>query len=156
QLAVGYLAIAVHTSVPAHSLKELVAYIKSNPGKVSYGHVGVGSTNHLTGELFKSIAAVPDLAQIPYRGAGLVLNDLIGGQIPVGMVGSTPQGVGFHKGGSRRFWAGTSPAPSRAARELPPAAKAGSPEVANPSAYGFLAPAGTPRPMIDKIANATR
>src|SRR5206468_810347 len=78
QLAVGYLAIAVHPSVPARSLTELVAYIKNNPGKVSYGHVGVGSTNHLTGELFKSVAGIPDLAQIPYRGAGLVLNDLIG------------------------------------------------------------------------------
>jgi len=65
QLAVGYLAIAVHPSMPARSLDELVKYTKDNPGKVSYGHVGIGSTNHLTGELFKSVAGIPELVQIP-------------------------------------------------------------------------------------------
>lgn len=156
QLAVGYLAIAVHPSVPAQSLKELVTYTKNNPGKVSYGHVGIGSTNHLTGELFKSIAGIPDLAQIPYRGAGLVLNDLLGGQIPVGVVACTPQSLGFHKDGRLRILAVTSTAPLRAAPELPTVVQAGFPGVANPSTYGFLAPAGTPRPIIDKIASATR
>jgi len=156
QLAVGYLAIAVHPSVPAHSLGELVAYIKANPGKTSYGHVGIGSTNHLTGELFKQIAGVPDLAQIPYRGAGLVLNDLIGGQIPVGVVACTPQSLGFHRNGSLRILAVTSTAPLRAAPDLPTVVQAGFPGVANPSTYGFLAPAGTPRPIIDRIASATR
>src|SRR3954466_13777519 len=81
RLAVGHLAIAAHPSVPAKTLQELVAYVKANPGKLSYGHVGVGSTNHLAGELFKSVAGIPDLVQVPYRGAGPVITDLIGGQI---------------------------------------------------------------------------
>ncbi len=59
QLAVGSLCFAVHPSVPVKALDELVAHVKANPGKVSYGHVGIGSTNHLVGELFKSVAGIP-------------------------------------------------------------------------------------------------
>src|SRR5437588_1023323 len=69
RLAVGNLAIAVHPSMPTKTLQELVVYAKANPCKPSYGHPGVGSTNHLTGELFKSLAGIPDVVQIPYRGA---------------------------------------------------------------------------------------
>ena len=84
RIAVGQLAIAVHPSLPVKTLAELVAHAKANPGKVSYGHAGIGSTNHLTGELFKSLAGIPDLVQVPYRGAGPVITDLIGGQISMG------------------------------------------------------------------------
>ena len=111
QLAVGSLCFAVHPSVPARALDELVAYVKANPGKVSYGHVGVGSTNHLVGELFKSVAGIPELAQIPYRGAGPVITDLIGGQIPMGVVGCTAQSLGLHKSGGLRILAVTSATP---------------------------------------------
>src|SRR4051812_1730261 len=108
QMAVGYLAFAVHPAVPAKSLDELVKYTKANPGKISYGHVGIGSTNHLMGELFKSVAGVPEIVQIPYRGAGPVITDLIGGQIPMGIMGVTPQSLGLHKSGSLRILAVTS------------------------------------------------
>ena len=70
QIAVGYIGFAVHPSVPAKSLGEFVAYVKANPGKVSYGHVGIGSTNHLTGELFKSAAGIPDLCRFPIGARG--------------------------------------------------------------------------------------
>jgi tripartite-type tricarboxylate transporter receptor subunit TctC len=156
QLAVGYLAIAAHPSVPAKSLSELVAYAKANPGKLSYGHVGTGSTNHLTGELFKSVAGIPDVVQIPYRGAGPVITDLMGGQIPVGIVAVTPQSLGLHRAGSLRILAVTSTKPLLAAPELPTVIQAGFPDVANQSTYGLLAPANTPRPIIDRIADATR
>src|SRR5438270_14004172 len=102
RIAVGYLAIAVHPSVPVNTLSELVAYIKANPGKVSYGHSGVGGTNHLIGELFKSVADIPDLRQIPYRGAGPAMTDLIAGQIPMGIVGVQAQSLGFHRSEERR------------------------------------------------------
>jgi tripartite-type tricarboxylate transporter receptor subunit TctC len=156
QIAVGYLAFAVHPSVPARALDEFVAYVKANPGKVSYGHVGVGSTNHLVGELFKSVAGIPELVQIPYRGAGPVTTDLLGGQIPMGVIACTAQSLGLHKSGSLRILAVTSTKPLLASPELPTVVQAGFPGIANESSYGLLAPAGTPTPIVDKIASTTR
>ncbi len=156
RVAVGYLALAVHPSVPANSLQELVAHIKQNPGKMSYGHVGVGSTNHLLGELFKSVAGVPDLVQIPYRGAGPVITDLIGGQIPMGVVALTGQSLGAHRAGQIRILAVTSTKPITVAPDLPTAVSAGFPGIANQSSYGLAAPAGTPKAIIDQIAKASR
>jgi len=156
QLAVGSLCFAVHPSVPVKALDELVAHVKANPGKISYGHVGVGSTNHLVGEMFKSVAGIPGLAQIPYRGAGPVITDLIGGQIPMGVVGCTAQSLGLHKSGGLRILAVTSATPLLAAPDLPTVAQAGFPGIANESSYGLLAPAGTPKPIIDKIASTSR
>src|SRR5262249_46477110 len=65
-VAANSLCIAVHPSVPVQSLKELVTYAKANPGKLSYGHAGTGSIQHLTGELFKSLAGTPEIVQVPY------------------------------------------------------------------------------------------
>ena len=156
RIAVGALAIAVHPSVPVKTLSELVAYIKANPTKVSYGHSGVGGTNHLVGELFKSIAGIPELVQIPYRGAGPAMADLVSGQIPMGIVGVQAQSLGFHRQGSIRILAVTSIRPLVAAPDLPTTAAAGYPGITNESSYGILAPAGTPKPMIDKVAQASR
>ena len=156
RIAVGYLAIAVHPSVPVNTLAELVAYIKQNPGKVSYGHSGVGGTNHLIGELFKSVAGIPDLIQIPYRGAGPAMTDLVSGQIPMGIVGVQAQSLGFHRSGAIRILAFTSEKPLAAAPDVPTAVSAGFPGIANASSYGIVAPAGTPKPIIDKVAQASR
>jgi len=156
RIAVGYLAIAVHPSVPVNTLAELVAYIKANPGKVSYGHSGVGGTNHLVGELFKSVAGIPDLMQIPYRGAGPAMADLISGQIPMGIVGVQAQSLGFHRSGAMKILAVTSSKPLAGAPDLPTAVSAGFPGLINQGSYGLLAPAGTPRAAIDKVAQASR
>jgi tripartite-type tricarboxylate transporter receptor subunit TctC len=156
RVAVGHLAIAVHPSVPVNTLSELVAYIKANPGKVSYGHSGVGGTNHLVGELFKSIVGTPDLMQIPYRGAGPAMTDLVSGQIPMGIVAVTGQSLGFHRNGAMRILAVTSTKPMAAAPDLPTVVSAGFPAIANEGSYGLLAPAGTPKPIIEKVAQATR
>jgi tripartite-type tricarboxylate transporter receptor subunit TctC len=156
RIAVGYLALAVHPSVPATTLQEFVAHVKANPGKLSYGHVGIGSTNHLTGELFKSHAGLPDLVQIPYRGAGPVITDLISGQIPMGVVAVTGQSLGFHRAGNLRILAVTSTKPLAAAPDLPTVGQAGFPGVANQSSYGLLAPAGTSKAIIERIAQETR
>src|SRR5262252_2441080 len=83
----GPWAIAIHPSVPARTLKEFIAYAKANPGKLSYGHSGVGTINHLVGELFKALAGTPEIVPVPYRGAAPVIADLISGQIPVGSIG---------------------------------------------------------------------
>ena len=155
RLAVGCLAIAVHPSLPTKTLMELVAYAKANPGKLSYGHAGVGSTNHLMGELFKSLAGI-DIVQVPYKGAGPVMTDLIGGQVPMGVVAVTGQSLGFHRAGNLRILAVTNPNPLAAAPEIPTATQAGIPGMTNQGSYGLLAPAGTPKPIVERIAHETR
>src|SRR3954454_11079975 len=118
-VAANVLCIAVHPAVPAQTLKEFIAYAKANPGKLSYGHSGVGSIQHLTGELFKSLTGTPDIVQVPYRGTGPVITDLLGGQIPMGMPGLTSQLIEFHRSWKLRVLAVTSAARVAAAPELP-------------------------------------
>jgi tripartite-type tricarboxylate transporter receptor subunit TctC len=155
-LAVGRLAIAVHPSVPATTLKELVAYAKANPGKLSYGHAAVGSANHLAGELFKSLAGIPDLTPVPYRGAGPLLTDLISGYVAIGMVAVTGQNLEFHRIGSIRILAVTSPRPLIAAPEIRTTAQSGFSGLTFESVYGLLAPTRTPMPIIEQIVKATQ
>ena len=76
-IAVSPFALAMHPSVPARTLAEFIAHVKANPGKLSYGHAGVGSLNHLTGELLKSLAGIPGLVQVPYRGSGPATTDTL-------------------------------------------------------------------------------
>src|SRR5262249_13722457 len=91
------LSIAVHPSVPAYTLKEFIAYAKANPGNLSYGHAGVGSIQHLTGELFKSLAGTPEIVQVPYRGTGPLITDIVSGQVPMGTPGVNGQLLEFHR-----------------------------------------------------------
>ncbi len=154
--AAYFLGIAVHPSVPVQSLDELIAWAKANPGKVSYGHAGVGTIQHLTGELFKSLTATSDIAQIPYRGTGPAIADLVAGQIPVGIVGVTGQVLELHRAGKLRVLAVTSPARLTAAPELPTAVDLGFPGLTVTGSIGLLAPAGTPAEIIEQIAQATR
>lgn len=155
-IAVAVLALAVHPAVPAHTLAEFVAHARANPGRLSYGHVGVGSVNQLTGELFKQLAGLPDLMQVPYRGAGPTMADVISGQLAMGVVGLTGQSIEFHRTGKLRILAVTSPARLIAAPELATAAEAGFPGLTNLATIGPAAPAGTPTPIIEQIAQATR
>jgi tripartite-type tricarboxylate transporter receptor subunit TctC len=155
-VSANFLAIAVHPSVPAQTLKELIAHAKANPGKMSYGHAGIGSTNHLTGELFKSLAGIPEVVQIPYRGAGPVMTDLIAGQIPIGVVALTAHTLEFHRSGKLRVLAVSSPKRMTAAPEIPTAVEGGLPGLVVTATLGLLAPAGTPAPIIEQIAQANR
>ena len=82
-IAITAFALAVHPSVPANNLQELIAYAKANPGKLSYGSAGTGSLNHLSAEAFKLRAELPDLIHVPYRGAGPAIVDILAGQIPM-------------------------------------------------------------------------
>ena len=150
-----FLGIAVHPAVPVHTLKDLVAYTKANPTKVSYGHSGVGTIQHLTGELFKSLTATPEIVQVPYRGTGPAIADLVSGQVPVGVVGVTGQLLELHRAGKMRVLAVTSPKRLIAAPELPTAAELGFPGMTVTGSIGLLAPAGTPAAIIEQIAQAT-
>ena len=155
-IAANFPSIAVHPSIPAHSLNEFIAYAKSNSGKLSYGHSGIGSTNHLTGELFKTLTGTPELVQVPYRGMGPAMTDLISGQLTMVVPAVTGQVLEFHRSGKMRVLAVTSPKRLTAAPELPTAAEAGLPGLTVTATLGLLAPAGTPSPIIEQIAQATR
>jgi len=155
-LAVVALTLAVHPSVPARTLEEFVAYAKTDAGKVSYGHVGVGSLNQLTGEMFKMLADLPALVQVPYRGAGPTMADLISGQVAMAVVAFTGQSLEFHRSGKLRILAVTSPQRLIAASDLPTVAEAGFPGLTNLSTIGPVAPAGTPTVIMEQIAQAVR
>jgi tripartite-type tricarboxylate transporter receptor subunit TctC len=155
-VAANVLCIAVHPSVPAQTLKELIAYAKANPGRLSYGHSGAGSIQHLAGELFKSLAGIPDIVHVPYRGTGPVIADLVSGQVPMGVPGVTGQVLEFHRSGKMRVLAVTSPTRLVAAPELPTAAELGFPGMSVTGSIGLAAPAGTPIGVIEQIAQATR
>ena len=155
-VAANVLCIAVHPAVPVQTLAELIAYAKANPGKLSYGHSGVGSIQHLAGELFKSLAGTPEIVQVPYRGTGPVITDLAGGQIPIGLPGVTGQVLELHRSGRMRVLAVTSLTRLVAAPELPTAAELGFPGMTVTGSIGLLAPAGTPIGIIEQIAQATR
>jgi tripartite-type tricarboxylate transporter receptor subunit TctC len=154
-VAAYFLGLAAHPEVPARSLTELIAYAKANPGKLSYGHAGVGTIQHLTGELFKSVSGA-DIVQVPYRGTGPAIADLVAGQVPLGVVGVTGQVLEFHRTGKMRVLAVTSPTRLVTAPELPTAAELGLPGLTVTGSIGLLAPAGTPAPIVEQVAQASR
>jgi tripartite-type tricarboxylate transporter receptor subunit TctC len=155
-VATNCLVVAVHPSVPVGTLKELIGYAKANPGKLSYGHAGVGSIQHLTDELLKSLAETPDIVQVPYRGTGPAIADLVSGQVPMGIVGVTGAMLEFHRSGKTRIVAVTNPTRLSVAPELPTAAEQGLPGLTVTGTIGLLAPAGTPSSIVERIALATR
>jgi tripartite-type tricarboxylate transporter receptor subunit TctC len=155
-VAANVLCIAVHPTVPVQTLQELVAYAKANPGKLSYGHSGVGSIQHLTGELFKSLTGTAEIVQVPYRGTGPVIADLVSGQIPMGIPGVTGQVLELHRTRKMRVLAVTSPSRLAVAPELPTAAELGFPGITVRGSIGLLAPAGTPTEIIEQVAQTTR
>src|SRR5258707_9369938 len=108
------------------------------------------------GELFKSLTQTPDIVQVPYRGTGPLITDLVSGQVPVGTPGVTGQVIEFHRSGKMRVLVVTSPGRLDAAPELPTAAELGFAGMTVMGSIGLLAPAGTPTGIIDQIARAAR
>jgi tripartite-type tricarboxylate transporter receptor subunit TctC len=153
-LGISTFAIVVHPSVPAHSLLELVAYVKANPGKLSYGTPGAGTMNHLSGEMFKSLTGIEDLPHVPYRGAGPAMADLIAGQIPIVVPAMTNQVLEFHRTGRLRLLAITNAARLTMAPDIPTAVEAGVPGLVSQQVLGMFAPAATPADIVGKIAAA--
>jgi tripartite-type tricarboxylate transporter receptor subunit TctC len=156
--AVGFIAnsataICVNPSVPANNLPELIAYIKANPGKAFYGTAGTGSFANLAGEMLKQRAQMPDLVAVPYKGGGSVIKDLIGGQIPMMIVNITGYVLSLERAGKIRIVTVFSPRrvqlfpKVQAASETFPGLIAG-------LSMGVFAPAATPKPVLDRIAQA--
>jgi tripartite-type tricarboxylate transporter receptor subunit TctC len=152
-IAVSAFALAINPSIPAKTVQEFIEYDKANRGKLSYGHAGVGSLNNLTGELFKSLAGLPDLVQVPYRGSGPATADAIAGHVSMVTPAVTGQLIEFHRAGKLRILAVTSPARLIAAPDLPTAAET-LPGMVSQQSIGLFAPARTSSAIIDQIAHA--
>jgi tripartite-type tricarboxylate transporter receptor subunit TctC len=153
-VAITCFAIVVNPNVPVHSLPELIAYIKANPGKMTYGSAGTGTLNHLSGELLKSLSGITDLPHVPYRGAGPAMADAIGGQIPMIIPAMTNQVLEFHRTGRLRLLAVTNPTRVPVAPDIPTAVEAGIPGLATQQVLALFAPAGTPLAAVTKIDEA--
>ena len=153
-VAVTAFAIAVHPSVPAKDLKELIALVKASPGKMSYGSAGHGSLNHLTGELFKLRAGLNDFPHVPYRGAGPGLTDLLAGQIPALVPAMTNIVYEHHRAGKLRVLAVTHHKRLAASPDLPTAVEQGFPDIVAPNFIGVFAPVGTPRDIVAAVSAA--
>jgi len=141
--------ISVHPSVPASTLAELIALAKAQPGKLSFGTSGAGTSVHLTGELFKSLAKV-DITHVPYKGGGPALSDLIAGQIPMG-VQNIATVVQYVRSGRVRALGISSLERSPALPDVPTIASAGFPGFEAKEWYGLVAPAGTPVPIVARL-----
>jgi tripartite-type tricarboxylate transporter receptor subunit TctC len=155
-IAILPMTIIVTPALPVHSLQELIAYAKANPGKLVYGSAGTGSMTHLSGELFKALAATPDIVHVPYRGGGPSITDVISGQVPMIVTNVNGQVLELHRTGKLRMIAVTSPQRLAADPEFPTAAESGLPGLVAVNFAGLFAPARTPKPIIDQIAAATK
>ncbi|HEV7803136.1 MAG TPA: tripartite tricarboxylate transporter substrate binding protein [Burkholderiales bacterium] len=143
------LLLVVHPSIAAKSVKELVAYAKSHPGQLNYGSGGVGSTPHLSGELFKSLAGI-DAVHVPYKGGAPALTDLVGGQLSF-MIENVPGTMPFVKAGKLRALAITSPQRSSLEPALPTMAEAGVPGYEVIGWNGIVAVKGTPPAIVSRL-----
>jgi len=155
-LATVTFAIVVNPNVPANSLGELIAHLKANPGKLSYGSPGAGTMNHLCGELLKSLTGIKDLPHVAYRGAGPAITDAIGGQIPLIIPSMTNAVLAFHRAGKLRVLAITNPTRLPIAPDIPTTEEAGVKGLVAQQLVGIFAPAGTPAPAVARLAETNR
>jgi tripartite-type tricarboxylate transporter receptor subunit TctC len=142
--------LVVHPTLPVRSVKELVEYAKAHPGKLNFASAGVGSSGHLSGELFKSVAGV-QMVHVPYKGTAPATNDLIAGQV-LTMFNNLPPSLALIKDGKLRPLAVTGPKRSPTASEVPTMAEAGYPDVEVIVWNAVLAPAGTPTEIVEKLS----
>jgi tripartite-type tricarboxylate transporter receptor subunit TctC len=141
--------LVVHPSVPAKSVKELIAVLRARPGEINYGSGGVGGSTHLAAELFKLLAKV-DVVHIPYKGGGPAVADLLGGQISM-IFGNLPAVLPHVNSGRMRVLAIASAKRSPTLPDLPTMSEAGVPGFEASTWAGLLLPAGTPEPVVNKL-----
>ena len=144
------LVLAVHPSIPARDVKELVAWANANKGKAQYASAGNGTPQHMTGELFKTAANLKDLTHVPYKGAAPAITDALGGHVPV-IFDSTVAILPHLKAGKLKPIAITSATRSPQLPDVPTFKEQGLPAVESYAWYGFFAPARTPKDLIDRL-----
>ena len=147
--AVTPLILVVHPSLPVKSVKELIAFVRARPGQLSYASAGTGGVQHLSGELLK-ITMKLDMVHVPYKGAGPVMPDLIGGHVPMFFSGMPPA-MPHVKAGRLRALAVTTTKRSPAAPDVPTMGEAGVPGFDISNWFAYFVPAGTPREVIVRL-----
>ena len=153
-IATGPLIVLVNPSLPAHNVQELIALAKAQPGKLNYASAGKGSGIHLGTVLFAATAGI-DITHIPYKGSGPALTDLLGGHVSI-YFSSLPSAIGLVKDGKLRALGVTGLKRSPILPDVPTVAEQGLPGFEAVLHYGIVAPAGTPRPIVDKLNAALR
>ena len=143
------IVTVVHPSLPIKNVAELLAYARANPGKLTYGSAGTGTSQHLAGELFKSMGKV-SLLHIPYRGGAPAMNDLLGGQINMMFV-QVPSGLPQVKAGKVRALAVGSDKRDPSMPEVPTVDESGIKGYNSDTWYGFVMPTGVPAPIAQKL-----
>ena len=143
-----FLVMVVAPSVPANSVKEFVAYVKANPGKLNFGF-GQGTFPQLVGEMFKAETAT-DLTSIPYKGGGQAVTDILGGQIHLNF-GTVSTLAPLVRAGKLKALAITGPARSADLPEVPTMIESGFPAVTTVTYYGLIGPAGTPPDVVERL-----
>ena len=141
--------LAIRPDLPIKNLSELVAYAKKNPGKLSYGSFGNGTTPHFAGEMLKSMAGI-DMVHVPYTAQGPALNDLLGGNIDL-MFGNLPDFLSHIRSGKLRALGTTYLTRAPLAPEIPTIAEQGLPTFETDSWYGIIAPAATPKEALERL-----
>ena len=150
-LATGPNVLVVNPDLPVKSVKELIALAKQKPGELNYASAGIGSFQHLGGELFKLDANV-DIVHVPYKGGGPAMQDVIAGHVKI-MFSSLIQTTPFIKSGQLRPLGTGGTKRSPVLPDVPTIAEAGVPGYNATNWWGVLAPAGTPKPILDKLYN---
>jgi tripartite-type tricarboxylate transporter receptor subunit TctC len=153
QVFIAANVLAVPAGQPIKSVADIVALAKENPGKLSYGHAGVGTSQHLAGELFKHMARI-DISAVPYRGTTALLPDLLAGRITMSFA-NISNVVPLARQGKLRALAITSIARSPLVPELPTMDELGYPGFEAVPWFGLVAPAGTPAEVLDKLHDET-
>jgi tripartite-type tricarboxylate transporter receptor subunit TctC len=147
--AVTPLILVVHPSLPVRSVKELIAFARARPGQLTYASAGTGGVQHLSGELLK-VTMKLDMAHVPYKGAGPVMPDLIGGHVPMFFSGMPPA-MPHVKAGKLRALAVTTTRRSPAAPDVPTMAEAGVPGFDISNWFAYFVPSGTPAEVISRL-----
>ena len=141
--------LTLHPSVPAKTVRELIALAKAKPGSITFGSAGLGTNPHLSGELFKSLAKI-DMVHVPFKGSGQSVISLLAGEIAANFP-SVPTAIPYIKAGRLRGLGVTTAKRTPALPEVPSIAEAGLPGYEATQWFGVLAPAGTPRAIIDRL-----
>jgi len=141
--------LVVNKALPVHSVAELIAYGKANPGKLAYGSPGIGTSVHLSGEMFKQATGI-EMVHVPYRGGGPALTDLVGGQLQL-MFGNASSTLPFVRSGQLRALAVTAATRQAYAPELPTIAEAAIPGFAVAEWYAVIGPAGIPDAVAERL-----